>query len=427
MTPGAPRRLVATATLIALLATSGCRRERPGPAAAPAPSAPSAPSATASARAPVPVTQAEPTRDPDRERTDPPESSDAGAVPWVLDDVGDCGPAAAARATARGVVMVERNDDVKLARLGKWPAGPKAAECPVAPVQGDAGSFVPLARAPAADADHAYWISRGRLVRRAVTAEKIGPLEILAHDARDGSAAVTPESRPEGAPRLAAYLARGATDDAPLRARLWVEGGGTFDLTPEGSAANTVALAATGGDLVAVSLEGRSGMSPVHARRITFDGSTVVLGEDTVVWLGGAAQALTQLSAVGTEGGLTALVALERDITRFGLARIPLSSPPRMGADVAWRDYPNGLDPAPVDSATLCGKPAVLYARPAEARPRSPQELHLAPLEAGGLGASVVVARARAFSTATLSAAPGGALLAYVADWRTWTRTVRCR
>jgi hypothetical protein len=236
--------------------------------------------------------------------------------------------------------------------------------------------------------------------------------------------APTSEAQP-AAPATVAYIASG--HESPV-AKLWVEGRGTQPLSPDGSAANSVALIRMGSTVVAVALEGRSGMSPVHARPIRYTDGGVKLGEDVVVWVAGGSQRLTELAAVEAKADQAwGFLPIERDVSHFGLARIHLSSPLQMNATVSWRDYPNGLDPAPVACATVCGRATVAYVRPADKTPRSPQELHLAPVLDDGLGVSQVVARSSAFVNVSLAPSPGGGLVAYVADKRTWALPFDCK
>jgi len=71
---------------------------------------------------------------------------------------------------------------------------------------------------------------------------------------------------------------------------------------------------------------------------------------------GGTAQPLTELTAVGRRRAeRTCLLAIERDITHFGLARVHVDREPKMDAEAWWRNYPNGLEPAPANAARICG------------------------------------------------------------------------
>jgi hypothetical protein len=114
-------------------------------------------------------------------------------------------------------------------------------------------------------------------------------------------------------------------------------------------------------------------------------------------------------------------------VTEFGLARVQVKRDPEMDAPVNWVGYPNGINPAPVATADVCGSPVVLFARPSESRPRSPQELHIAKMGPAKLDPSEAVARSRAFNNISLAPIQGGALLVWTADWRTWARTIHCK
>lgn len=278
----------------------------------------------------------------------------------------------------------------------------------------------PRAHAPSLAGEHAFWVSSGRLVRRRVAG---GPLEVLAPGARDGTRVSAVRV---GSVEAATFVADAGS---ALVARLWVEGQGISDLTSPGAAANTVALVSTGSDLVALSLEGRTGMSPVHARRVRLNAAGAPkLDDDVVLWIGSSAQPLTEISAVASSSGdAWALLPIEKDITHFGLARIHAGADPHVDSDVSWRTYPNGIEPAPLATTNACGEPLVAYVRPTDAKPHSPQQLDVASVTSDGLSPSDVVARASFFADVSISAIDGGALVVWVADRRTWACTLRCR
>lgn len=389
------------AALAALaLVALGCQRERPRPRPDAAPSATRpAPSTTAAARS-----------------VERDEALDAGSVAdgdaALLDDVGPAGPASA---SAQGVVLITRDAQVLLAAL------PKAPKAPIAPIELDGGAFAPYARGPAIAGDFAYWISKGRLVSRKISG---GELEVLAEGARDGTrvAAAT-----VGTSAVIAYIARPTSAGGDSTARLWIAGSEPLRLSPEGAAASSVALVETSQGAMALALEGRTGMSPMHARRLVERGGKVALEEDVVAWVGGTAQALTEVIAgTSPSGEVWGFVALERDVTSFGLAGVQIGERPKMGAPVIWRAYPNGLDPAPAAAARACGETWLAYARPAEAKPGAPQELHLSRLGAEGLAGARVVARSRAFANVSLAGTNAGILVSYTADHRTWAARLTC-
>lgn len=350
-------------------------------------------------------------------RREPPEptvvaevAADGGLPGIALRELSDVGPAGPATATEEGVVMVTKSGRVALARSAKGPVSKGKIDS----VSEPAPAFAILGRGPAVAGGFAHWIAGGRLVRR--RADGSGELEALG-DARDGT-------------RVAATVVKGTVAVAYLgkpdgegtsHVMLWLGPNRTLDLTPEGAGASSVALASLEGRLVVVSIDGRSAMTPLHARSVSLDGAP---GPDVVAWVAGPAHSFTEVSAGSDGTNAWALLPIERDATHFGLATVALGNEPSMDAPVAFFDYPNGVDLAPVATARLCGKTYVVLARPAAAAPRSPQELVMAPIAGGE---TAVLANAAGFAAVSLSSAPGGGLVAYVADGRTWARGLECR
>ncbi len=435
----APSRFLLRAACIALLAGAGCEDRPTAPPAAPPATAANSGSVAASA-ASARVTTSAPSAPsppaPASEREEAPDRSDGGSAstaPWIADDVVDVGPAGPSSATRLGVAMVSDGDELEIAALGPKPAraSPRAGPSALGAVKLAAASFTQGKPGPALAGGHVYWISKGRLVRRSAE-HPDAALEVLASDAYDGTRVAAPVgvdvAGSAALPEAVAYIARPASPDDGSNAQLWIEGKKPLALTPAGAAASAVAVARSGGGLLVVALEARTSMAPLHARTLLDTGAGPKLGDDVVVWVGGPADSLTMLSAVGSGVEAWALLALERDATRFGLARIDLGGELHADSPVAWRDYPNGLSPAPIASAVVCGGAAVLYASPEAAAPGALQELRLARIEHAALGTSDVIGRARTFAQVSLAATDDGrAIAAWVGDHRSWARVLRCR
>jgi hypothetical protein len=358
--------------------------------------------------------------------TDEPETArDGGAAAWKLGDLGEVGPAGPAAVAPGGVVLVTTSDEVLVARLvpSRGKRLPSVAAIDVAPERMRAS--LP---GPAIAGDHAYFVSRGRLVRRALDGS--GALEVLATDAVDGTRVAAPAgvavAESASLPDAVAYVARSEREDEGSVAKLWMQGRPPVRLTPAGAAASQVAIARAGAGLVVLALEARTGMSPLHARAVRPGPGAPALDEDVVTWIGGPADALTELGAVGRAPDAWAFVALERDASRFGLARISLGAAPHADSPVAWRTYPNGLRPAPLAAATVCGAPAIAYVRPAGAAPGSPAEVHVARIRDGVLGDSEQVGAGIAIAQVALGDAGGAGLVAWVDRNRTWARSLGC-
>jgi hypothetical protein len=362
-------------------------------------------------------------------------TSAAGSVVGglVFDSLVEIAPAGPATATERGVAMINRENELWLAQLehtGKGAARPRVTPLQILP---DRAAPFPLAKGPAVRGGYAYWVSHGRLLRHALGSGGPGAVpEVLRDDARVGTRVAIPVGDPkllQGVPPLAAYVARASAPEEPLRAKLWVEGQPeALVLTDELSSAHSVQLLGTAQGLAAVYLEARTGMSSLHLRRLDITPQhQVSLSDDRVVWVGGPSRSTTEFLAQSADSSsLLGLMALERDITHFGLLtlRVPLSGS-SAPAEPDWLLYENGIEPAPFAGAELCGRRWVALARPSTAEPHAPQELVLIDLQRQEAPA-IVLARSSAFFDVSLWSRGDAGLLAYVGGQRTWGRSLRC-
>jgi hypothetical protein len=400
-------------------AVCGCSRSDPaGPSGATSTLTKSAATIRASAATPSAMGSAGPART----RPEPAatsrviveEGSDAGLDGIHAGELADIGPGGPASAARDGVVLLTKDDRVLLAKRSP---GSKPDRATLAPVDEAAAAFNPMAKPPSIASGFAYWVSQGRLVRRALGG---GELEPLRDDARPGTRASAADF---GGKVAVAYIGR-PDSEGTSRARLWLEGLPPLELTPDGAGASSVALTPHGDGLLAVAIDGRSAMTPVHARRISWPGKQPRLADDVVVWVAGSAQAFTEIVVGSSQGRAFAYLPTARDATHFALASLDLGSEPHLDSEVSFFDYPNGIDLAPVATTELCGRPHVVFARPTTPAPRAPQELVLAE---PGSGRVLNLANSRGFVSVSLAPLPGGALLAYVADGRTWARGLACR
>jgi hypothetical protein len=362
---------------------------------------------------------------PSNENAEPAPSAGAPRAPSkiIIDDAAVIGPAGQMTADGQAVVMVDRNDELHVAKRGALSTSVRPERARFASISGGPNDFFAVARGPLLLRGKAYWVTDGKLVRRAIDSST--PLEVLARDARNGTRVAGADIA--GAPAHAVYVTKPKTDDAPPRARLWVEGAETVALSPEGAGASSVAVAVSGEDLFTVAIDARSAMTPLHGRRVHFRAGKPELASDIVMWVGASSQTLSEVFASATPFGVRAFLPIARDVSHFGLVMLELGAEPHMDPKAVWRGYPNGIDVAPVASAALCGSAFVAYVRPANPAPDAPEVLELAEISEAGLGAAEVVSTARGFSNVSLGAASNSAILAYVADYQTFATTLRCK
>jgi hypothetical protein len=351
-----------------------------------------------------------------------------GAHPkWLIDEAVELGPAGPAAAWQQGVVMITRSNSLQQARLGKLSSKAQPAVTPIKPLVGGSDSFE-LMRGPSVLGDRAYWIAARQLwVANLDNDGADATPRPLASDAQNGTRVAVPQGTPSaGQPPAVAYIARNSQDPQTTIAKLWSESAPSLDLTPAGAAASSVALSYVPSGLIAWSMEGRTGMTPVHARELRWQNGALQALEDRVVWVGGASQSFSEIVALLTPTGpARAVLAMERDVSHFGLLTLTLSASAE--SETHWSLYPNGVDPAPLAVAQLCGQTVIARVKPQSSQGATPQELELVSADASSDLPPLIVAYAQRFFDISLASVAGGALLVTVADQRTWATTLRCR
>ncbi len=377
-------------------------------------SAPLKPSALPSASSSAPAEWTLPSVKSE-ERDEAPDAPhvDGGAFKaGTLSDIGPAGPASASRF---GAVMISKRDEVVLAPPGKTKGSFKGITLV-------ASSFAEKAPPPAIAGEYAYFVSNGKLARRRVPT--LGPVEVLG-DARDHTrVAALPAT--ESRPAAAAFIVNPDKPTGSATAMLWVEGGDIVRLSPDGTGASSVSMAESGGEVLVAVLDGRTGMTPVHVRKVQFVDKRPALGENVVAWVAGPAQPTTELTLLATDKDAWIFSPLERETTRFGLAAVHIGGTPKMGSPVEWRMYPNGVDPAPVAAVHACGRELLVYTRPSTEAPGAEQELHLAASGDSGLESSDVLAKAPGIQALTASGDADSLLVVYGHSSRTWALSVPC-
>jgi hypothetical protein len=183
-----------------------------------------------------------------------------------------------------------------------------------------------------------------------------------------------------------AYLAERMTSEGLVReAWVAVDDGPPVRLSEEGSGATFVELALRGTQILAMTIDARVAMTPAHARPLSLERGKLVLGSDSVVFVGGSAERHNAGAlATARDGTAFELVAVADGASAFGMAAIRVEDPPHEDEPVVWSLYPNGLDPAPI--AATHGGPTMVVARvrPRTEDPKSSRVLELGILSREG-------------------------------------------
>ena len=186
---------------------------------------------------------------------------------------------------------------------------------------------------------------------------------------------------------LATLDSRRTSEGVMLQAFVTLDDFETTRLSDEGAGATVLRLVPRGERAVALYLDARMAMLPVHARPISLRGKDLALADDAVIFVGGPPERGIDLTAAVAGKSLFALIATARETSDFGMATLPVAEEPKHDVQAVWSLYPNGLDPAPM-AATIHGTgdgPAwVARVRPSERAAGSPRILELGRLDAAG-------------------------------------------
>lgn len=183
--------------------------------------------------------------------------------------------------------------------------------------------------------------------------------------------------------------ARPTSEGEMLQAFAAVDDGEATRLSDEGAGATMVRLVARGEGALAVYMDTRTAMIPLHARGVTLSakGKTPAVGPDEVVFVGGPPERGVEFAIAEGAGATFALLPNAKESAEFGMAALAISDPPKHDVAAVWSLYPNGLDPAPIAATTDASDPKgpiVARVRPRERAPGSPRILELGRLDASG-------------------------------------------
>ena len=275
--------------------------------------------------------------------------------------------------------------------------------------------------------------SAGEIRRFRFTTERAEPETFVAR-ARPGTVI---DAANVGGHDVVAYLRDRTTSEGNMsEAYLESDDGNEVRLSEDGSGATSVALASRGTSGVALYVDARRAMSPVHARTFTTS-PKITLGKDTVLFVGGSAETNTRvhLAARGASDHATAyaLVPIAHDL-EFGMATVKIDAEPATDAPVAWSDYPNGIDPAPlaatIDASPSAARSIVARVRPSAPKFGSPRVLELGALDAQGAFTSlgIVPTTGDPYDVAIASdgSSTGAFVLAFTDAGGGWSERLTC-
>ncbi|MFT3766561.1 MAG: hypothetical protein QM820_13760 [Minicystis sp.] len=221
-----------------------------------------------------------------------------------------------------------------------------------------------------------------------------------------------------------AFLAdRKTTEGAVTLAFVGLDDNVPMTLSEDGAGATFVTLAARGEEVVAMYIDARRVLTPVHARVLNGGGGKLARGPDAVVFVGSGTDArMSGVIAQGQPGNELGLLVIEKDDKEFGMAAIQIEEQPRDDARVTWSLYPAALDHGQV-AATQGSVPVrLLRVRPASAEAKAKKILELGEIDAAGVyKPSCPVAEGSKYTDLAIAVDRQGAVwLAYTDADGTW-------
>jgi hypothetical protein len=287
------------------------------------------------------------------------------------------GPATLA-ATATGIdLVIHKNGIVKVL---SFPAEPIAAVKPTGRRSLDGTTDKASKPACAVAGPFAFCGDANGDIHRALRAQASD--EVVAKG--DPGARVAAASFPGGHIGVAWLAAHSTTEGRLSEAFMRVDDGPPVRISEDGAGATELALAERNKEVVALFVDARRAMTPLHARSLTVGSSGKLgVGPDAVIYVGGGSdhQVLGALATNG-KGSLFALIPTSTE-DGFGLASVHVGSPPKIEEAHTFSVYPNGLDSSPV-VATRSGKMYVARVRPLTADPTASRVLELGRLDDTG-------------------------------------------
>lgn len=187
---------------------------------------------------------------------------------------------------------------------------------------------------------------------------------------------------------VATLDSRRTTEGETMQAFVTLDDREPMRLSEDGAGATTVHLVPRGIGVLAVYIDARAAMLPLHARVMSLQGESLALANDAVVFIGGPPERGIDFAVATSGRSVFALLPMPKETATFGMAAVPIDDPPKTDVQAIWSMYPNGLDPAPLASTTRAGDGGTIWVarvRPKEAPPASPRVLELGRLSTAGV------------------------------------------
>jgi hypothetical protein len=194
-------------------------------------------------------------------------------------------------------------------------------------------------------------------------------------------------------------------------------------VSEEGSGATFITLAAREKDVLAVYIDARVALTPLHARTLSVVDGKLKIGRDAVIFMGGGAdRRLSGAIAWSGAGPAYALITTTDHDNKFGMAAIPVGDEPKDDTPAVWSYYAKEITQAPLAATVGVSPVRVARVRPVSADASSWRVLELGHLDGSGhFNPLCNIVESRAFSDVAIAVSPGGAIwIVYTSADGTW-------
>lgn len=194
-------------------------------------------------------------------------------------------------------------------------------------------------------------------------------------------------------------------------------------LSEEGSGATFVTLMARGNDALAMYIDSRVALTPMHARTLSVADGKLKLGRDAVIFMGGGGdRRQTGAMAWSGKGPAYALIATTDHDNKFGMAAVPIGDEPKDDTPAVWSHYPKEITQAPIAATVGVSPTRVVRVRPVSAEEGSWRVLELGHLDDGGHFRPLCnLVESRSFTDVAIAVSPAGSIwIVYTSADGTW-------
>lgn len=185
---------------------------------------------------------------------------------------------------------------------------------------------------------------------------------------------------------VVAYLERRmVAGELTLEAHAVLDDGESVRISDDGAGATFVSLTALSDrEVLALMVDARAALSPVHARVLKLEAGKLSLTPDTIVYVGASERGGTAAVARFSDGALVALLPMPTDVTHFGIIGLPLPMPLQMDLKGELFPYPRGIEFPQVATAAVGAKVYAALTRTRDASKESPRVLELTEVQRNG-------------------------------------------